>query len=160
MARRKASKSKPRGSRSPRGTKSKGPSGLVLIGAGAAAWLVWSLTKPSTASAAETAPGSQLPAPGQTGTGSGSSASPTPQAPTPSSLLRRGSSGPAVLAWQTTLVYGGYLPDAPSSRDSAFGPLTEAATKVFQQKAGITVDGIVGPETRAAAARLISRPSP
>ena len=64
-----------------------------------------------------------------------------------------------MLAWQTTLVYGGYLPDAPTSRDSIFGPLTEAATKVFQGKAGVKVDGIVGPDTRAAATRLISRPS-
>jgi peptidoglycan hydrolase-like protein with peptidoglycan-binding domain len=34
--------------------------------------------------------------------------------------------------------------------DGAFGPLTEAAVKEFQQGAGLTVDGIVGPLTWAA----------
>ena len=34
--------------------------------------------------------------------------------------------------------------------DSDFGPLTEAAVKDFQERAGVDVDGIVGPITRAA----------
>lgn len=137
---------------------------LVWLGAGVAAWIVWGLTKPGTASAAAPglpapsqglpAPSQGLPAPGsRLPAGSGSAPNPTPSSSP--RFLSSGSSGTDVLAWQTTLVYGGYLPDAPTSRDGKFGPLTEAATKKFQEKAGLKIDGIVGPDTRAAAKRMI-----
>jgi len=60
-------------------------------------------------------------------------------------LLRRGSTGPAVKAWQKTLNKKGYSLDV----DGIFGPLTEKATKDFQKKMKIDVDGIVGPITRS-----------
>jgi len=39
--------------------------------------------------------------------------------------------------------------------DGIFGPNTKAATQAFQQWAHITVDGIVGVNTYAAAARAL-----
>ncbi len=61
--------------------------------------------------------------------------------------------GPVML-WQTMLVKGGFLPNAPSSTDGAFGAGTTAATKKLQAKAGMipsAQDGVVGPNTRKAA---------
>jgi peptidoglycan hydrolase-like protein with peptidoglycan-binding domain len=37
----------------------------------------------------------------------------------------------------------------PKGIDGVYGPQTEAAVRRFQASAGITMDGIVGPETRA-----------
>jgi peptidoglycan hydrolase-like protein with peptidoglycan-binding domain len=39
------------------------------------------------------------------------------------------------------------LDDEGIPEDGDFGPVTEAATKRFQSCAGITVDGLIGPET-------------
>jgi hypothetical protein len=66
---------------------------------------------------------------------------------TGSSLLRRGDSGAAVATWQWRLVQalGRSL-----AVDEQFGPKTEQATRDFQRKSGITVDGIVGRNSRAA----------
>lgn len=36
---------------------------------------------------------------------------------------------------------------SPGALDGKFGPLTKAAVRSFQELAGITVDGVVGPET-------------
>lgn len=63
--------------------------------------------------------------------------------------LSRGSSGQAVRDLQVLLnrVYPAY------SRlvvDGLFGPATEAVVREFQRRAGITVDGSVGPQTRKA----------
>ena len=58
-----------------------------------------------------------------------------------SSLLRQGSSGPAVSAIQSQLGI---------SADGVFGPATKAAVIAFQQRNGLMVDGIVGPQTRGA----------
>jgi hypothetical protein len=63
--------------------------------------------------------------------------------------LRRGSEGPAVRRWQTFL-RGLELLD---SIDGVFGPRTEAATKVFQRQHRQVADGMVGPQTVAAALR-------
>ncbi len=58
-------------------------------------------------------------------------------------LLRRGSRGEEVRALQQALTAVGIsLGD-----DGIFGPLTEAGVRSFQQSAGITVDGVVGPQT-------------
>jgi len=61
-------------------------------------------------------------------------------------LLRLGSKGPAVLAWQKSLRGQEYT----VSLDSEFGPITEAATKQFQREADLVDDGVVGPATYAA----------
>jgi hypothetical protein len=61
--------------------------------------------------------------------------------------LRRGSTGPEVARLQQRLTELGF---DPNGIDGRFGPGTEAAVKAFQQANGLTVDGIVGPITRAA----------
>ena len=42
------------------------------------------------------------------------------------------------------------FPNPHLAEDCIFGRLTDAAVRAFQRQAGITIDGIVGPETRAA----------
>ncbi|GGP00365.1 hypothetical protein GCM10012280_68970 [Wenjunlia tyrosinilytica] len=59
--------------------------------------------------------------------------------------IRRGSSGAAVQQAQCYLnlsMTGVSMPE-----DGDFGPVTEAATRRFQRCAGITVDGLIGPQT-------------
>lgn len=67
-------------------------------------------------------------------------------------LLRRGDSGAAVATWQWRLVQalGRQL-----AVDEKFGPMTEQATKDFQRHHGLTADGIVGRNTRAAMVRAL-----
>jgi hypothetical protein len=66
--------------------------------------------------------------------------------------LRRGLSGPDVLAWQNSLVTVMGPRFVPNG---VFGPATEATTKEFQATAGLKADGVVGSASRAAmAARL------
>jgi hypothetical protein len=62
--------------------------------------------------------------------------------------LQRGSEGPAVAQLQQRLNEEGA--DPALEVDGVFGPLTEAAVKVFQTAHGLEPDGIVGPLTRAA----------
>ena len=57
--------------------------------------------------------------------------------------------GPDVLAVQRRLAALGF---DPGPLDGEYGPATEHAVREFQEAAGIEVDGIVGPETRAALA--------
>jgi hypothetical protein len=59
-------------------------------------------------------------------------------------MLRQGDQGEDVEALQRALNERGFNA-GPVNGD--FGPLTEAAVKAFQTQAGITADGIVGPET-------------
>ncbi len=59
-------------------------------------------------------------------------------------VLRRGSSGPAVGTLQHALNLG----DGGLTVDLQFGPSTEAAVRRFQKRAGLTVDGVVGSQTR------------
>ncbi|WP_437591511.1 peptidoglycan-binding domain-containing protein [Sorangium sp. So ce1000] len=75
---------------------------------------------------------------------------PTPEAPTVLApcVLRLGAKGDDVGDWQRRLIELGYDPGAP---DHDFGRLTDAATREFQRDARLTVDGVVGPRTRAAA---------
>ena len=63
------------------------------------------------------------------------------------SILKRGSTGPEVTGLQQRLQDLGF---DPNGVDGIFGPGTETAVKAFQQANGLTVDGKVGPITRAA----------
>jgi len=63
-------------------------------------------------------------------------------------ILRRGCEGEDVRRWQHFLLGQELLDGAV---DGVFGPLTETATKAFQKKRKLTVDGMVGPQTLAAA---------
>jgi peptidoglycan hydrolase-like protein with peptidoglycan-binding domain len=67
-------------------------------------------------------------------------------------LLRRGSSGAAVATWQWRLVQA---LDRDISVDEHFGPMTERATRDFQRDNRLAIDGVVGPNTRAAMQRLL-----
>ena len=70
--------------------------------------------------------------------------------PAPSRLYRLGDEGPAVAEVQATLVGLGLLappPDAP-----VFDEATDRALRAFQQRRGLSVDGIVGSETYRALA--------
>ena len=67
-------------------------------------------------------------------------------------LLRRGSSGAAVATWQWRLVQALRRNIAV---DEQFGPITEQATRDFQRGNRLAVDGIVGPNTRAAMVRVL-----
>jgi peptidoglycan hydrolase-like protein with peptidoglycan-binding domain len=61
--------------------------------------------------------------------------------------VRKGSKGQAVTMLQQLLTDYGY---DPGVIDGDFGPNTENAVKEFQGDYGLTVDGIVGPESWAA----------
>lgn len=65
------------------------------------------------------------------------------EAPAPSRVLRKGSSGPDVLHLQSLLKKHGYV----ILLDGDFGPATDEAVMDFQRKAGLAIDGIVGPVT-------------
>jgi hypothetical protein len=58
-------------------------------------------------------------------------------------VLQVGSMGPAVVSLQQALDQNGESITA----DGDFGPATRAAVEDFQQKHGLTADGIAGPET-------------
>ena len=77
------------------------------------------------------------------GSGSG-----TAELALPTRTLRQGMRGDDVRAWQSFLVSRGY---DTGGLDGIFGPKTRSATMSFQRAAGITVDGIAGPETYRAA---------
>ena len=63
-------------------------------------------------------------------------------------ILRRGGEGDEVRRWQRFLIGQSLL---RSAADGVFGPVTERATRAFQRRAKIDVDGMVGPMTYAAA---------
>ena len=60
-------------------------------------------------------------------------------------ILRRGSKGPRVTELQNLLKSAGYW--KIGSITDSFGPVTEAAVKLFQLEKGLKDDGIVGPAT-------------
>lgn len=62
-------------------------------------------------------------------------------------VLKKGSRGEHVMAWQNYLSLNGYRPGAV---DGIFGKLTEDAVKAFQSSRGLKADGIIGPKTWAA----------
>jgi peptidoglycan hydrolase-like protein with peptidoglycan-binding domain len=67
--------------------------------------------------------------------------------------LRKGDKGPAVAALQRGLTTLGHA----VSDDGDFGSRTEAAVRAFQSRAGITVDGAVGPQTKRAILDALAR---
>lgn len=75
---------------------------------------------------------------------------PTPQtsAPHPTPTVRKGSRGSAVAEVQRHLNRHGARPVLMVDGD--FGPITDRAVRVFQQRRGLVIDGIVGPRTWAA----------
>ena len=66
--------------------------------------------------------------------------------------VRRGDSGESVKWVQHFLIAAGYLRE--DEIDGDFGRITLGAVLAFQFDNGLAVDGIVGPETRAALADL------
>jgi LAS superfamily LD-carboxypeptidase LdcB len=69
-----------------------------------------------------------------------------PAAPSAGRTLRLGDRGDDVARLQWALTDVGYLCKA----DGEFGPVTDQVVRAFQRDHGLTVDGIVGPRTRAA----------
>lgn len=69
-------------------------------------------------------------------------------------VLRRGMSGPGVLALQRSL---NAVADRRLSEDGQFGPATEQAVRDFQRFLGLGVDGVVGPQTRGALLMALGR---
>jgi N-acetylmuramoyl-L-alanine amidase len=65
--------------------------------------------------------------------------------PSPSQLFRLGDAGAAVAEVQATLVGLGLLGQAPP--EPVFDEATDRALRTFQQRRGLSVDGIVGAET-------------
>jgi peptidoglycan hydrolase-like protein with peptidoglycan-binding domain len=61
--------------------------------------------------------------------------------------VQTGSTGPDVIQVQTLLTQRGY---SPGPLDGVFGPDTKTAVSRFQSDRGLTIDGIVGPNTWAA----------
>ena len=74
---------------------------------------------------------------------------PVPTPTTDKPTLRKGSTGPYVVAMQAQLIQRGYS-CGPKGADGIFGAKTEEAVKDFQRAAGLTADGICGPLTWAA----------
>ncbi|AKU99519.1 hypothetical protein AKJ09_06183 [Labilithrix luteola] len=69
--------------------------------------------------------------------------------------LGRGDSGAGVATLQRTLVTLGY----DLAVDGSFGPNTESAVRTFQSRSGLTADGVVGPQTKAALAAAVGKRS-
>lgn len=79
----------------------------------------------------------------------GAPSSPAPAPPgSAGAVLRRGATGPAVLALQhfMTRSFRSYNPYTPNG---TFGPATESGVREFQKRTGLPVDGVVGPVTVA-----------
>ena len=67
-------------------------------------------------------------------------------------ILHIGSQGADVMMLQQWLRIAGFDPGPP---DGAFGPLTASAVRDFQEAHGLTVDGLVGANTRGALAEAL-----
>jgi peptidoglycan hydrolase-like protein with peptidoglycan-binding domain len=61
--------------------------------------------------------------------------------------IRLGSTGPAVITWQGILRRDSGISGFTIPPDGQFGPMTDAATRAWQNSSGITPDGVVGPQT-------------
>lgn len=79
---------------------------------------------------------------------------PAPTPPATSTTLRRGSTGEAVYKLQAGLLrvfpaYAGPI-RTNGGPNQTFGPATENVVREFQKRSALKVDGVVGPDTRAA----------
>lgn len=70
--------------------------------------------------------------------------------------LRRGSRGAGVATLQRALVALGH----DLAVDGSFGPNTERTVRAFQGRAGLVIDGIVGPATKSAIAAALGGKAP
>lgn len=64
------------------------------------------------------------------------------------------SRGTRVAAWQQFLAQNGFFPGYNQKTPPVFGPRTTRATRAFQSKYNLRVDGVVGPETLGKARQL------
>ena len=72
----------------------------------------------------------------------------TPSSPlTPALSARPGDTGPAVAVLIEALIANGLLPDSSVSRNGVYGPEPTRLVEEFQRSRGLTVDGVVGPQT-------------
>jgi hypothetical protein len=82
-----------------------------------------------------------------------------PQAPASAPVLRLGSTGAAVTAWQTQLNRWLKLKHlAVLTADGSFGAATQTATESLQRAASLNPDGVAGPATRKALATALAFP--
>ncbi|KOU41509.1 hypothetical protein ADK54_20710 [Streptomyces sp. WM6378] len=112
-----------------------------------------SASKPAPPAPPKPAPTPSAPASGQPS----NSPDGHPLAPPPSTTLRRGDSGPAVLELQERLGQLGLYTGTP---DGGFGSRTERAVRDFQSYTGVDGDpaGVYGPATRRALESMTDRP--
>ncbi|MFC4957232.1 peptidoglycan-binding domain-containing protein [Streptomyces mauvecolor] len=113
---------------------------------------------PSASRAASPPPSKPAPKPSAPASGPPSnSPGDKPLAPPPSTTLRRGDSGPAVLELQERLGQLGLYTGTP---DGVFGSRTERAVRDFQSYTGVDGDpaGVYGPATRRALESMTDRP--
>lgn len=75
---------------------------------------------------------------------SGAAPAPAPVSDVGQPTLSQGARGPAVSALQQRLAAAGF---DPGGVDGDFGPKTKSAVIRFQSASGLTVDGVVGPQT-------------
>ena len=87
----------------------------------------------------------------KTDTGTGGTVSPATTSPTTatspyvsSTVLRSGTKSDEVKLLQQKLASSGYYTGAI---DGSYGPMTLAAVKAYQQKTGLAIDGVAGPQT-------------
>jgi peptidoglycan hydrolase-like protein with peptidoglycan-binding domain len=78
-----------------------------------------------------------------------------PMSLTPALRARPGDTGPAVAVMIEALIAHGLLPDVSASRDGAYGPDDRKVVEQFQRTAGLTIDGIVGPQTWGELLRVV-----
>jgi hypothetical protein len=119
---------------------------LVVLLAGLAAAGVFSSSSPKPAPIIPTTTPTTAPPP------------PTTTAPTvavPTSPLKPGDTGAQVKVLQRALKH---LGDYTGALDGDYGPGTQAAVSAFQKTAGLTADGIAGPQTLRALARATGGP--
>ncbi len=73
-------------------------------------------------------------------------------------ILRRGQAGDDVRQLQEALVATGHMSRAHAANGPGiFGPLTQNSVRRFQADHGLDVDGVVGPQTRAALVRALGQ---
>ncbi|MDX2015832.1 MAG: peptidoglycan-binding domain-containing protein [Myxococcaceae bacterium] len=99
------------------------------------------------------------PATGTPSTGTPSTGTPTsPTAPIATRQLHSGATGDDVQSLQRALNQAGASPRL--DEDGDFGPKTETAVRAFQQKFGLDVDGIAGPDTLTKLQSAVSPTAP